>query len=77
MKNLLIGNGVIIQFGGIAYLNSSIVNRALKNICSGQYPSHLYPKECADLVEALHQEHAKALRGEYDVAYSIELFNLR
>jgi len=66
MRNLLIGNGVIIQFGGIAYLNSSIVNRALNNIRSGRFPSHLYPKECADFVIALHQEHAKVLRGEYD-----------
>ena len=66
MRNLLIGNGLIIQLGGIAYLNSSIINRALKNIRSGRFPSHLYPKECADFVVALHQEHAKALRGEYD-----------
>ena len=66
MRNLLIGNGVIIQYGGAAYLNSSIVNRALENIRSGRFPAHLYPKECADFVMALQGEHARALRGEYD-----------
>jgi len=66
MRNLLVGNGVIIQYGGEAYLNSSIVNRALENIHSGRFPDHLYPKECADFVLALQKEHARALRGEYD-----------
>lgn len=66
MRNLLIGNGVIIQFGGGAYLNSSIINRALTNIHSGQFPSHIYPKECADCIQDLHGEHAKVLRGHYD-----------
>ena len=66
MRNLLVGNGVIIQHGGEAYLNSSIVNRALENIHSGRFPDHLYPKECADFVLALQKEHARALRGEYD-----------
>ncbi len=66
MRNLLIGNGVIIQYGGVAYLNSSIVNRALENIRSERFPAHLYPKECADFVVALQKEHGRALSGEYD-----------
>jgi hypothetical protein len=66
MRNLLIGNGVIIQYGGAAYLNSSIVNRALENIRNERFPAHLYPKECADFVVVLQKEHARALRGEYD-----------
>lgn len=66
MRNLLIGNGVIIQYGGAAYFNSSIVNRALENIRSGRFPAHLYPNECADFVMVLQGEHARALRGEYD-----------
>ena len=66
MRNLLIGNGVVIQYGGAAYLNSSIVNRGLEKIRRGRFPEELYPKECADFVVALQQEHARALRGEYD-----------
>jgi len=66
MRHLLIGNGVIIQYGGTAYLNSSIIKRAIANIRRGEFPEHLYPKECADLVIALQREHARALRGAYD-----------
>jgi len=66
MRNILTGNGAIIQYGGSAYLNSSIVKRALGNIRSGRFPKHVYPKECADFIVALQQEHARVLRGEYD-----------
>lgn len=66
MKNALIGNGVAIQFGGTAYLNGNIIQRAIDNIRTGNFPPELYPKECADFVEQLQREHAKALNGEYD-----------
>lgn len=66
MRNLLIGNGLIIQYGGAAYFNSSIVNRALEKIRSGRFPENLYPKECAEFVVALQKEHARVLQGEYD-----------
>lgn len=66
MKSALFGNGIAIQFGGSAYLNGNIIHRAIGNIRSGNFPAHLYPKECADFVEQLQYEHAKALNGEYD-----------
>ena len=66
MKNVLIGNGVIIQFGGKQYLNSAIIQRALDNVSTSDFPSHLYPKECAEFVVALQKEHRKVLNGEYD-----------
>ncbi len=66
MKNVLIGNGVIIQFGGKQYLNSAIIQRALDNVSTSDFPSHLYPKECAEFVVALQIEHRKVLNGEYD-----------
>jgi len=66
MRSLLIGNGIIIQYGGTEYLNSSIVERALGNIRCGRFPAHLYPKECADFVVALQKEHARVLNGDYD-----------
>lgn len=66
MKSTLVGNGIAIQFGGTAYLNGNIIHRAIDNIRSGNFPAHLYPKECADFVVQLQCEHAKALNGEYD-----------
>ncbi len=66
MRSVLIGNGVIIQHGGTDYLNANIIQRALDNVRTGNCPSHLYPKECADFVLALAKEHAAALNGYYD-----------
>lgn len=66
MQNVLIGNGVIIQHSGMDYLNANIIQRALDNVSAGKFPSHLYPKECADFVIALAKEHAAALNGDYD-----------
>ena len=66
MRSVLIGNGVIIQHGGTDYLNANIIQRALNNIRTENFPSHLYPKECADFIIALEKEHAAALNGEYD-----------
>ncbi len=66
MKHALIGNGVAIQFGGTAYLNGNIIQRAIENVRSGNFPSELYPVECADFVEQLQREHGKAMNGDYD-----------
>jgi len=68
MKNLLVGNGVTIQFGGTDYLNSSIVNRAIANIELGSFPAHLYPAECVLMLPALQKELGKVISGEYDTA---------
>ena len=66
MRSLLVGNGVIIQYGGPEYLNSAIVERALENVRTGRLPEHLCPRVCADFVVTLQKEHARALKGEYD-----------
>lgn len=73
MKNLLVGNGLVIQFGGADYTNSSIILRSLRKIASGNFPSHLYPNECADLLKALHREYSVILKGKYD-RYAIASF---
>ena len=65
-KHAVIGNGLIIQFGGKRYTNSGIINRALENVRSGRFPKHLYPSECAHLVHVLHQEYPSVLDGAYD-----------
>ena len=78
MRSLLAGNGVIIQYGGLDYLNSNIIKRAISNTKAGCFPQNLYPKECADIVEYLHTQHTAILRGEYDqyVAASFERSSL-
>lgn len=66
VQNILVGNGLIIQFGGKRYTNSGIINRALENVASGRFPKHLYPSESATLVHVLHQEYLPILDGAYD-----------
>ena len=37
-RNLLVGNGINIQFGGVdVYSNSAILNRVVENIRAGKY----------------------------------------
>lgn len=43
--NLLIGNGVTIQFGGQDYTNAKIIKRACNNVNTKKYPSKVYPHE--------------------------------
>lgn len=66
MNHLLFGNGLVIQFGGARYTNRSIIKRCLRNVRTGDYPGHLYPRECADMLHALHGEYPSVLRGGYD-----------
>ncbi len=66
MKNVLFGNGLIIQFGGERYTNAGIITRALDNVRRGSFPEHLYPSECAEFVRVLHREHRSVLNGAYD-----------
>ena len=66
MNNVLFGNGLIIQFAGSRYTNSSIILRSLENVERGEFPSHLYPEQCAELLRAMHREYESVLRGHYD-----------
>lgn len=57
-KNLLVGNGINIQFGGLEnYSNTAIMSRAIKNIKSGRYialtEDSLTPKEQLENLEQL------------------------
>ena len=57
-KNLLVGNGINIQFGGFdIYSNSAIIKRVIKNINAGKYiaftEGSLTPKEQLRLLEGL------------------------
>ncbi|MGM1022996.1 MAG: hypothetical protein ACQEXV_21410 [Bacillota bacterium] len=66
MKNMLIGNGITIQFGGSEYLNSNILRRAIENIRQGNYPKEIYPKELEMWFPVLFEELKLILIGEYD-----------
>jgi len=66
MNNVLFGNGLIIQYGGDAYTNASIIARARRKVRSGDFPRHLYPPECAAALVAFHSEYASVVRGDYD-----------
>ena len=37
MNNIIIGNGINIQYGGIEYTNESIINRALSNLKTNKF----------------------------------------
>ncbi|WP_026477659.1 hypothetical protein [Alkaliphilus transvaalensis] len=66
MKSIIIGNGVIIQFGGSKYSNKSIIKRALKNISSGNFPKEIYPVESGMAIKMFAKELRSVLAGAYD-----------
>ena len=41
MKNLIVGNGINIQFGGSENTNKSIILRAIKNCKELDFPKHI------------------------------------
>lgn len=70
IETLLVGNGIIIQFGGSLYSNSSIIKRTMENAKYGQYEPDmrktLSPKEAYGFFVLLRAELLKTIRGEYD-----------
>lgn len=75
MKNLLIGNGINIQFDNKNYTTRSIVTRVLKNCDRDDFPSHIivdYPYLLKNYLGLLFLEARAALQGEYDVFVSCE-----
>jgi len=67
MKNLLIGNGINIQFGGIEYCNKNIIDRALKTLKNNKYNPKLYSIEVGEWLKLLHKEYKNLLNGLYDI----------
>ncbi|HRJ36319.1 MAG TPA: hypothetical protein PK610_10045, partial [Flavobacteriales bacterium] len=66
MKNIIIGNGVIIQFGGKEYTNESIIKRATKTVKLSKHPSKIYPEEIQPWLEQLFGAIPDILNGRYD-----------
>lgn len=66
MENLLVGNGLNIQFGSIDYSSSRIIKRAINNLKVGNVPEEVYLKEIGDWLTRLHGEVPQILAGAYD-----------
>ncbi len=50
-KQLLVGNGVNIQFGGLDYTNQNIIKRAFNYLETNNYPSEIYPIEIGEYIK--------------------------
>ena len=66
MKNIIIGNGVNIQFDGWDYTNKSIIKRALTILESGVYSKDVYTEEIEVWLKLLYREFPNFLKGDYD-----------
>jgi hypothetical protein len=68
MKNIIIGNGVNIQFGGSENNNQAIMLRALKSLKSSTFPSHIIiddPDLMLSFFGQLFHEMNDMLKGNY------------
>jgi hypothetical protein len=65
-NNILIGNGVTIQFGGKDYINEKIIKRAINNINTNNFPNKIYPREIMDWIFYLHSILSNVVSGCYD-----------
>lgn len=69
MKNLLVGNGINIQFNKTDYTTQQIVLRILKNCDRDDFPTHIIvddPYLLKNYLGQLFLEARKAIAGEYD-----------
>lgn len=76
MQNLLLGNGIDIQFGGIAYTSSFIIKRIRYKALMGKYAElfnyQISAKEIVKLMEDFVVETNKIIHNEYD-DYAIDI----
>ena len=69
MRNLLVGNGINIQFDNTNYTTQQIVLRILKNCDRDDFPSHIivnFPYLLKNIIGQLYLEARKIINGEYD-----------
>ncbi len=66
MNNLLVGNGINIQFGGTDYINKNIIRRAIENVKRGRFPKEIYPEEVVDYLQILYETFPDVIGGKYD-----------
>lgn len=75
MKNLLVGNGLLIEFGGIDYTNKSIVLRTLKNFETPDFPSHVIVNTPIDakIYFGLMFKEIPSIAGKYNIDPAVVL----
>jgi hypothetical protein len=66
MSNIIIGNGINIQFGGVGYTNKQIINRALLKLKLKKYNPDVYTKEVGLWIKMLYDALPDFLNGHYD-----------
>ena len=69
MRNLLVGNGINIQFDPQSYTTKQIILRILKNCDRDDFPSHIIindPYLMKNYIGRLFLEAREVLKGEYD-----------
>ncbi len=70
MKNIIVGNGINIEFGGARYLNSGIISRLLNNLQTKDYSDifaqKITSKELLVVFKGLHNELVDILNGKHN-----------
>ncbi|WP_341904556.1 hypothetical protein [Fluviicola taffensis] len=66
MKNIILGNGINIQFGGIDNTNKLIVSRALMKLKSKKYNKNVYTEEIEIWITLLYHAFPDFINGDYD-----------
>jgi len=66
MNNIIIGNGIDIQFGGFEYTNKSIIERALVYLKKGDFSTDVYTKKIETWIFILHSVIPDFINGHYD-----------
>ncbi len=66
MNNIIIGNGIDIQFGGFEYTNKSIIERALLYLKTGDFSTDVYTKEIEIWIFTLPSVIPDIINGHYD-----------
>lgn len=70
MKNIIVGNGINIEFGGARYLNSGIINRLLNNLVTKDYSDIFAQKitgeELLVVFNGLHNDLIDILNGKHN-----------
>ncbi|AKA72367.1 hypothetical protein [Clostridium scatologenes] len=71
MKSILVGNGINIQIGGRDYTNHKIITRLLSNLETNDYSrvfaGKINNEQLKVVLNGIHGELKKILRGEYDI----------
>lgn len=66
MKNIIIGNGIDIQFGGLEYTNKSIIKRALLYLKTNDFSVEVYTKDIETWIYMLYSAVPDFVNGKYD-----------